>query len=106
MVEKNNFAKSSQLTDEELGNVTGGYGQWDVDSEMTELAHYNAAHDPKYTTFEEFVTGYWGADHAAARQAWIEAGSPKDRRYICSDNGMLRSERLIPAPARPRTIVR
>ena len=90
-----------KLSDEDLDEVVGGYGQWDVEAEAMELSHYNSAHDPKYATFEEWVAGYWGQDHATARQAWIDAGKPQYTRYVCSDNGMIRSERLIPSPVRP-----
>ena len=102
----NNQNEPRKLTDDELDDVVGGYGQWDVEAEAMELSHYNSAHDPQYATFEEWVAGYWGKDHAAARQAWLDAGKPQYTRYVCSDNGMIRSERLIPAPARPRGPVR
>ena len=97
----NNQSVPRKLDDEELDEVTGGYGQWDVEAEAMELSHYNSAHDPKYATFDEWVAGYWGQDHAAARQAWLDAGKPQYTRYVCSDNGAIRSERLIPVPVRP-----
>ena len=49
----NNPNEPRKLNDEELDTVVGGYGQWDIDAETTELAHYNSAHDPKYATFDE-----------------------------------------------------
>ena len=71
------------------------------DTEARCLDTYNTAHDPKYTTFESYVAGYWGEDHLKARQAWIDAGKPPYKQFICSDNGMIRSETHRPSPVMP-----
>ena len=81
----NNPNESRKLDDNELGEVSGGY--WDYEEEQNFLARWQKLKDDGVSDlppYEEWITNELNEYDAWAigdRQSWISAGCPTNRAY-------------------------
>lgn len=85
-----------RLSDEALGEVTGGDGYWTPWRETVRKRDFVGRSWSREIKlgYEDWLRTVESADDLAARDAWIAAGSPSDAAYYLK-NGVLSTEPYV-----------